>query len=93
MDPREREIPPDDLGRPDHQPVPVSEDCGLVIFEDFPLQYDAWDVEIYHLDSCRSIKFDEVSVSLQDPLRASLRAVAKFGKSTAALTVSPLLYP
>ena len=61
---------------------------GLVLFEDYPLKYDAWDVEVYHLDSGREILFDEVKVVEHGPLRASLQATASFGKSKAVLKVS-----
>jgi alpha-mannosidase len=67
-------------------PGPGADDGGLMLYEDYPLAYDAWDVEIYHLQSYRTIVFDEVTAA-EDPLRASLIATAKFGKSTAKLTV------
>lgn len=68
-------------------PGPGAEDGGLMLYEDYPLAYDAWDVEIYHLQSYDTIKFDEVRVE-QGDLRASLVATARFGKSTATMTVS-----
>jgi alpha-mannosidase len=68
-------------------PGPGAEDAGLVLYEDFPLTYDAWDAEIYHLQSYETIKFDSVEL-VQGPLRASLVVTAKFGDSSARLTVS-----
>lgn len=62
-------------------------DGGLMIYEDYPLRYDAWDVEIYHQDSYQAITFDEV-VCVEEEARASLVCRASFGKSTATLTVS-----
>jgi hypothetical protein len=63
---------------------------GLMTYDDFPTAYDAWDAEIYHLDCKHVIAFTEIEVALNDPLRASLRATAKFGKSTVTLTVSDM---
>ena len=68
-------------------PGPGASNAGLMLYDDFPLAYDAWDAEIYHLDQCREIKFTEVEVGTQDKLRASIRATAKFGSSTVVLTV------
>jgi alpha-mannosidase len=61
---------------------------GLMLYDDFPTAYDAWDAEIYHLDCVRVLDFAQVEVVANGPLRASLRATAKFGKSAVAMTVS-----
>lgn len=66
---------------------PRSSDAGWMVFEDYPLNYDAWDVEIYHLKSYENICFDRVEVKNEE-LRSSLVAFAKFGKSSVQLTVS-----
>jgi alpha-mannosidase len=68
-------------------PGPGSEDAGLVLYDDFPLAYDAWDVEVYHLDCGEPLKFDTVEIVADGPLRASLLATSTFGKSRAVLTV------
>jgi alpha-mannosidase len=65
---------------------PGAPDGGLIIYEDYPLRYDAWDAEIYHLDTYTLLSFDEVTVE-NTPLRSSLVATARFGKSVAKLTV------
>jgi alpha-mannosidase len=64
-----------------------AETGGLMTYDDFPLAYDAWDAEIYHLDCSHLIEFTEVKVGMQESLRASLVATAKFGKSTVEMTV------
>jgi hypothetical protein len=46
---------------------------GLVIFEDRPNHWDAWDVEIHHLEEPTQLEFAQVSVVSQGPLRASVR--------------------
>lgn len=68
-------------------PGPREDDGGLVIYEDLPLTYDAWDAEIYHLKCSEIIRFDSVR-TVEDPLRASLVASASFGQSSAEVTVS-----
>ncbi|KAJ9125451.1 hypothetical protein QFC22_000412 [Naganishia vaughanmartiniae] len=65
-----------------------AETGGLITYDDFPLAYDAWDAEIYHLDCSHVIDFDEVKIQDNGPLRASLLATAKFGDSTVAMTFS-----
>ncbi|WWC88253.1 uncharacterized protein L201_003160 [Kwoniella dendrophila CBS 6074] len=61
---------------------------GLMIYEDYPLSYDAWDVEIYHLKMGREIKFDKVEIVANGPLRSTLRTTSKFGKSKVVLNFS-----
>ncbi|WVF71778.1 hypothetical protein IAT40_006586 [Kwoniella sp. CBS 6097] len=67
---------------------PGAETGGLMIYDDFPLAYDAWDAEIYHLDCATTLSFDEVRVEAEGPLRASLKATSIFGKSKVSLTIS-----
>ena len=45
------------------------------------------DVDIHHLETARSLEFSRVSVVLQGPLRAAVRAEVKYGQSTINLTV------
>jgi alpha-mannosidase len=68
-------------------PGPGSENAGLILYDDFPLAYDAWDAEVYHLECGQALKFDKVEIAANGPLRASLRATCSFGKSRAVLTV------
>jgi alpha-mannosidase len=60
---------------------PGAETGGYMLYEDFPLAYDAWDAEIYHLDCATAITFDTVTVEATGPLRAVIQATASFGKS------------
>ncbi|OCF39360.1 hypothetical protein I317_06845 [Kwoniella heveanensis CBS 569] len=69
-------------------PGPGAETGGLMIYDDFPLAYDAWDAEIYHLDCAITLFFDHVEVDADGPLRASLKAISIFGKSKVELTIS-----
>ncbi|KAG5730711.1 Alpha-mannosidase, partial [Termitomyces sp. T112] len=61
---------------------------GLVIFEDQPNYWDAWDVEIHHLETVKQLEFTNVSVVAQGPLRGSVKAVTKYDKSTIEVTIS-----
>ncbi|KAG6840407.1 hypothetical protein C0991_006916 [Blastosporella zonata] len=61
---------------------------GLVIFEDQPNYWDAWDVEVHHLESAKPLEFTNISVVAQGPLRGSVKAVVKYDKSTIEVTIS-----
>ncbi|EKM52905.1 glycoside hydrolase family 38 protein, partial [Phanerochaete carnosa HHB-10118-sp] len=60
---------------------------GLVIFEDRPNYWDAWDVEIHHLETAHQLEFADTSVVSEGPLRASIKSVIKYGKSKITTTV------
>ncbi|KAJ7203479.1 glycoside hydrolase family 38 protein [Mycena haematopus] len=61
---------------------------GLVIFEDRPNFWDAWDVEIHHLEKPTRLEFSKVSVVAQGPLRASVEAEVVYGQSRINVTIS-----
>ncbi|KAJ7113374.1 glycoside hydrolase family 38 protein [Mycena epipterygia] len=61
---------------------------GLVIFEDRPNFWDAWDVEIHHLEKATQLEFSNVSVVAQGPLRASVRAEVEYGQSKISVNIS-----
>lgn len=46
------------------------------------------DVEIHHLETAKELKFSDVSITAQGPLRASVTAQVKYGNSTIKVTVS-----
>lgn len=55
--------------------MPEERGNHLVMFDDRPLKWDAWDVDIYHLEKRREIAgADTVRVTEQHPLRVSLEA-------------------
>ncbi|ORX36276.1 glycosyl hydrolases family 38 N-terminal domain-domain-containing protein [Kockovaella imperatae] len=68
-------------------PGPGASTGGLMLYEDYPLKFDAWDVEVYHLNSFEALEFEDI-YARQDSLRASLKAVVTFGDSQATLTFS-----
>ncbi|KAH7882020.1 glycoside hydrolase family 38 protein [Phlebopus sp. FC_14] len=61
---------------------------GLVIFEDRPNYWDAWDVEIHHLETPTPLQFTGARVIAEGPLRASVQMQVKYGKSTIGVTIS-----
>jgi alpha-mannosidase len=69
-------------------PGPGCNDGGLMIYEDLPLNYDAWDAEIYHLKCGSVITFDKVYAKDGGELRQTLVAEASFGDSKAVLEIS-----
>ncbi|CEL07238.1 Putative Alpha-mannosidase [Aspergillus calidoustus] len=44
----------------------------LVIFDDKPLYWQAWDVEVYHLESRKELQSVKTSIAERDPYRASV---------------------
>ncbi|KDQ27960.1 glycoside hydrolase family 38 protein [Pleurotus ostreatus PC15] len=59
---------------------------GLVIFEDRPNYWDAWDVEIHHLETATPLAFSKVSVVEYGPLRGTVKAQVQYGKSSIDVT-------
>ncbi|KAK7679936.1 hypothetical protein QCA50_016882 [Cerrena zonata] len=72
----------------DRELIPKGQSGGLVIFDDRPNYWDAWDVEIHHLETAELIKFENISVVAEGPLRASLKAETKYGDSTISVVIS-----
>ncbi|KDQ11808.1 glycoside hydrolase family 38 protein [Botryobasidium botryosum FD-172 SS1] len=75
-----------ELGR---ELIPQGQTGGLVIFEDRPAYWDAWDTEIYSLETPTYLKFANIKVAETGPMRASLRAEVKIGSATSfSVTIS-----
>jgi len=64
------------------------ETCGFVIYQDQPLAYDAWDVDVFHLDTKECI--DAISVKVVEPrgLRASILVECIYKQSKISATIS-----
>lgn len=90
--------------------IPKGQTGGLVIFDDRygfvthswtlpdelrrPAYWDAWDTEIYSLETPVHLKFAKVQVAETGPIRASLKAEVKIGTSTLVnVTVSGFSLP
>ncbi|KAI8098364.1 galactose mutarotase-like domain-containing protein [Gilbertella persicaria] len=52
------------------------------MYEDIPLFWDAWDVEIYHLEKYQTIEAGSVQILEQGPLRASVLIEKKISKTS-----------
>ncbi|KAH7105393.1 glycosyl hydrolases family 38 N-terminal domain-containing protein [Auriculariales sp. MPI-PUGE-AT-0066] len=68
--------------------IPEGESGGLIIFEDRPLYWDAWDVEIFHLEMPTKLEFAHIKIAANGPARASLTAQVKLSNSTIDVTIS-----
>ena len=54
----------------------------LVIFDDKPLYWQAWDVEVYHLDSRQELEPSKVYISSTDTLKVSLKVETKISEKS-----------
>ncbi|OSX57004.1 glycoside hydrolase family 38 protein [Postia placenta MAD-698-R-SB12] len=72
----------------DRELIPSGQSGGLVIFDDKPNYWDAWDVEIHHLETPHQLEFGDISVVAEGPLRASIKSVVKYRQSTIDVTIS-----
>jgi alpha-mannosidase len=74
----------------DRQLIPKGSKAGqLVLFDDKPLYWQAWDVEVYHLHSRTELTPNKVYISSTDPLCVSLTIETTISdKSKATTTIS-----
>ena len=54
---------------------------GMVIMEDHPNYWDAWDVDSFHLEKQEHLKFGQISILEYGPVRAVLGATVMYGQS------------
>ncbi|GAA6052494.1 hypothetical protein JCM3770_003794 [Rhodotorula araucariae] len=62
--------------------------AGFVIFQDHPLNWDAWDVDAFHLETKRELNASSVQVLEDGPFRSSLLVTYHLGKSVVKATIS-----
>ncbi|KAL7422655.1 Glycoside hydrolase, 38 vacuolar alpha mannosidase [Cryptotrichosporon argae] len=72
----------------DKELIPKGQTGGLVIMEDHPNSWDAWDVDPFHLEKQTHLKFGDVCVKDAGPLRATLTASVRVGRSEAQVEIS-----
>lgn len=68
--------------------IPEGSSAGLVVMEDHPNYWDAWDVDFFHLFKQKHLKFEKVKVKESGPLRATLNVWLKYGRSNIEFDVS-----
>ncbi|KAH9958156.1 glycoside hydrolase family 38 protein [Russula dissimulans] len=68
--------------------IPQGQTGGLIICEDHPNYWDAWDVEIHHLEKVQQLKFANIKIVDSGPLFGAVVAEVKYGKSTIKVTIS-----
>ncbi len=62
--------------------------AGFNIYEDYPPSFDAWETEVYSLDTEDEIVFSAARFVEKGPLRASVLLEATFGRSKIECTLS-----
>jgi alpha-mannosidase len=67
--------------------IPAGQTGGFIIFEDQPANWDAWDVDVYHLEKFTRLRFEEIAIVEEGPLRASVEGQARFGSSKMSVKV------
>lgn len=72
----------------DRELILPGQTCGFVIYQDQPLTFDAWNVDIFHLDT--KIIIDAINVKVIEPegLRASLLVECVYNQSKVWTTIS-----
>lgn len=76
--------------RADREVIPKGKKANqLVIFDDKPLYWQAWDVEVFHLDSRKELEMGESVIVESGPFRASIETTTKISeKSSIKTTIS-----
>jgi alpha-mannosidase len=70
--------------------IPYGQTGGIVVMEDNPNFWDAWDVDQFHLEKQTHLKFGNVRIAERGPVRATLGASLRVGQSTMEVEVSLL---
>ncbi|OCH89390.1 glycoside hydrolase family 38 protein [Obba rivulosa] len=71
----------------DRELIPAGQTGGLVIFDDRPNYWDAWDVEVHHLETPHPLHFTNYSVKSNGCV-ATVLAEVKYGQSTIKVKIS-----
>ncbi|KAK4688271.1 alpha-mannosidase, partial [Tremellales sp. Uapishka_1] len=72
----------------DKELIPKGQTGGMVIMEDHPNYWDAWDVDDFHLQKQTHLKFGEVRILESGPLRATLGCSLRIGQSVMEIRIS-----
>ena len=74
--------------RCDKELIPEGMTGGMVIMEDHPNYWDAWDVDSFHLEKQEHLKFGQINILEYGPVRATLGATVMYGQSRMEVEVS-----
>ena len=58
-----------------------------------PVRNLVTDVEIHHLEKYKKLRFENIAIAAEGPLRASLKSEVKYGQSTINVTVRVTYFP
>ena len=72
----------------DRELIPNGQTGGFILYEDQPANWDAWDVDVFHLEKFVRLEFSDLIMVEQGPMRASVKAQVNFGGSKLQVTVS-----
>ncbi|GAA5820018.1 hypothetical protein JCM10212_006157 [Sporobolomyces blumeae] len=72
----------------DRELLVKGETAGFVIFEDRPLNWDAWDVDAFHLETKKPVNASSVEVVADGPLVGSVECIYHLGASRIKTTIS-----
>lgn len=62
----------------------------FVIFDDIPLYWQAWDVEVYHLDARRNVEYGKTKIFEQKPHRVTLVTEIKVSENSSIKSYTTL---
>ncbi|ORX36383.1 putative alpha-mannosidase [Kockovaella imperatae] len=68
--------------------IPHGQTGGFVIMEDLPNDYDAWEVESFHLQKQRHLKFEDVRILENGPVRTTLGGSIYLDKTQIEVEIS-----
>jgi alpha-mannosidase len=67
--------------------IPEGQTGGFIIYEDQPANWDAWDVDVYHLEKFTRLRFDEIAIVEQGLARVCVAGQTRFGSSRMTVKV------
>jgi alpha-mannosidase len=68
--------------------IPAHQTGGFIIFEDHPNSFDAWEIEAFHLEKFERLRFSDVTIVDDGPLRGTLLCEVVQGSSRISVKIS-----
>ena len=66
----------------DREILAHGQSAGFSLSQDYPPEFDNWEVEVYSLDTVEQLHFDSITVTDSGPYRASLTATVSIGDTS-----------